>query len=108
MQVNEEFDTPTIIVQVFPWEVQFEGVLTVNQTSVYLQYMSSLYTSTQEQNMTNVHLLQLNPADMPLDNWCVAHPSAAADAIIASQLTSYIEQIMPEWSSTTYPMTVTV
>lgn len=108
LQINEEYDTPQIIIQVFPLEVQFQGVLTFNQTSDYLQYMSSLYTAAQAEGMTNVHLLQLNGVNMPLDNWCVDHPSAAADVNIAAQLTAYIEAILPQWSSNTYPLSVQV
>ena len=108
MQINEVYDDPTIIIQVFPLEVQWQGVLTHDQTAAYLQYMSSLYSATQMMGMTNVHLLQLNGADMPLDDWCVSHPSAAADANIAAQLTAYIQAVMPEWANTTYPLSVTV
>lgn len=45
---------------------------------------------------------------MPLDDWCVSHSSAAADANIAAQLTAYIQAVMPEWANTTYPLSVTV
>ena len=108
MQVNEVYNDPTIIIQVYPLEVQLQGVLTHAQTAIYLQYMTSLYTTTQMMGMANVHLLQLTGADMPLDDWCVAHPSAAADANIAAQLTAYIGAIMPEWANTTYPLSVNV
>ena len=108
MQVNEVYNDPTMIIQVFPLEVQWQGVLTHDQTSVYLQYMNSLYSSTQMEGLTNVHLLQLNGVDMPTDGWCVDHPSAAADVNIAAQLTAYIDAIMPAWSSTTYPLSVSV
>lgn len=108
MQINEVYDDPTIIIQVFPLEVQWQGVLTHEQTAAYLQYMSSLYSTTQMMGMANVHLLQLTGANMPLDDWCVAHPSAAADANIAAQLTAFIEGIMPEWANTTYPLSVTI
>lgn len=45
---------------------------------------------------------------MPLDDWCVSHSSAAADANIAAQLTAYIQAVMPEWANTAYPLSVTV
>ena len=106
VQINEEYDTPQVIIQAFPLEVQFQGVLTFNQTTAYLQYMSSLYTAAQAEGMSNVHFLQLNGVDMPLDDWCVDHPSAAADANIAAQLTAYIEAILPEWATTSYPLSV--
>ncbi len=108
MQINEEFDTPEIIIQVYPMEQVLEGVLTRNQTTTYLQYMSSLYTETQMEGLNNVHLLQLNAVDMPLGGWCVFHPSAAADANIAAQLSAFIESVLPEWTRSTYPLSVTV
>jgi len=95
MQINEEYDTPEIIIQVFPLEVNFEGVLTPNATTDYLQYMAAVYTATQMEGMTNVHFLQLNAVGMNLDGWCAAHPSAAADTTIAAQLTAYIEAVLP-------------
>ena len=108
MQINEEFDSKLIIIQVFPMEQELEGVLTQNQTTAYLQYMSSLYTETQLEGMTNVHMLQLNAIDMPLTGWCAFHPSAAADANIAVQLSAYIEAVLPEWTRSTYPLSVEV
>ncbi len=102
------YNDPTIIIQVFPLEVQWQGVLTHDQTTTYLQYMTSLYSTAEMMGMTNVHLLQLNGVGMPLDDWCVDHPSAAADANIAAQLTAYIEAIMPQWATTTYPLSVNV
>ena len=47
VQINEEFDSQDIIIQVYPSEVTLEGVLTRNQTTTYLQYMTSLYTQWQ-------------------------------------------------------------
>ena len=108
VQINEEFDTPQIIIQAFPLEVQFQGVLTFNQTATYLQYMSGLYTAAEAEGMSNVHFLQLSGVNLPTNDWCVDHPSAAADAVIAAQLTAYIEAVLPEWTSTTYPMSVQV
>ena len=106
LQINEEYDTPEIIIQVFPLEVQFEGVLTVNATAYYLQYMTAVYTATQMEGMSNIHVLQLNAVGMDLDNWCSSHPNANADMTIAAQLTTYIEAILPSWSTSTYPMAV--
>ena len=67
-----------------------EGVLTPNQTTTYLQYMSSFYTETQMEGLSNVHLLQLNTVDMPLGDWC------ASAAHIAAQLSAIIEAVLPE------------
>ena len=106
MQTNEEYDTPEIIIQVFPLEVNFEGVLTPNATTDYLQYMAAVYTATQMEGMTNAHFLQLNAVGMNLDGWCAAHPSAAADTTIAAQLTAYIEAVLPAWTTGTYPLAV--
>ena len=97
-----------IILQVFPQEVQVQGVLTANQTTTYLQYMSSLYTASQLEGMSNVHLLQLSGSGLPTTGWCVAHPSAAADANIAAQLTAYINRLLPSYATTMYPRAVQV
>ncbi|DBA74311.1 TPA: hypothetical protein ACH3X1_011086 [Trebouxia sp. C0004] len=102
--INEEYDNPEIIIQVFPLEVNFEGVLTPNATTNYLQYMASVYTATQMEGMTNVHFLQLNAVGMNLNGWCSNHPSAAADMTIAAQLTAYIEAVLPAWTIGTYPL----
>jgi len=108
MQINEDFDSPEIIVQVYPQEQLLEGVLNQNESTTYLQYMSSLYTAAQMEGMMNVHLLQLNAIDMPLTGWCASHPSAAADANIAAQLSAFIEAVLPEWTRTVYPLSVQV
>lgn len=108
MQINDNFDSPEIIVQVYPQEQLLEGVLNQNESTTYLQYMSSLYTAAQMEGMMNVHLLQLNAVDMPLTGWCASHPSAAADANIAAQLSAFIEAVLPEWTRTMYPLSVQV
>ena len=108
LQVNMEYSSPEIIIQVFPWEVQFEGVLTFNQTTVYLQYMSALFTEVQAEGLNNVHFLQLNAQTMDLSDWCSSHPSAAADVDISAQLIAFIDAILPNWSSTSYPLAVQV
>lgn len=97
-----------IILQVFPLEVQVQGVLTVNQTTQYLQYMSTLYTAAQQEGQNNVHFFQLTGRSMPLDGWCVAHPSAAADRNIAQQLTTYINRLLPNFARSTFPQSVQV
>ena len=108
MQINEEFDSPESIKQVYPDEQLLEGLLNQNKTTTYLQYMSSLYTAAQMEGMMNVHLLQLNAADMPLTSWCASHPSTAADANIAPQLSAFIEAVLPEWTRTVYPLSLQV
>ena len=108
MQINEELESPQIIIQVYPMEAELVGILTVNQTLTYLQYMSSLYTETQLEGMTNVHMLQLSPVDLPLTGECAFHLTAAADANIAVQLSAYIEAVLPEWTRSTYPLSVEV
>lgn len=109
MQITDEYgENMQIILQVFPLEVQVQGVLTVNQTTQYLQYMSSLYTAAQQEGQFNVHFLQLNGVDMPLDNWCVAHPSSAADRNIAQQLLTYINRLLPNYATSTFPRAVRV
>ena len=109
MQLTEEFgDQMQIILQVFPAQQQNVGVLTPNQTVTYLQYMTSLYAAGLQEGMINLHLFQINGTSLPLDNWCVAHPSAAADANIAAQLTAYINRLLPSYATSTYPMAVQV
>ncbi|KAL3146173.1 hypothetical protein ABBQ32_002883 [Trebouxia sp. C0010 RCD-2024] len=108
-EITDEYgENMQIILQVFPLEVQVQGVLTVNQTTQYLQYMSSLYTAAQQEGQFNVHFLQLNGVDMPLDNWCVAHPSSAADRNIAQQLLTYINRLLPNYATSTFPRAVRV
>lgn len=106
MQIDQEFGSPQIIILVFPEEVLTEGVLESGQAATYLQYFSSLYAQVQADGMTNVHQLQLSANGLPLDGWCAAHPSAAADADIAAQLSAFIEQEIPEWPQSTYPLIV--
>ena len=97
-----------MVIQVFPLEQLLEGVLNQTQSTTYLQYMSSLYTAAQTEGMTNVHYLQLNAVNMPLTDWCSSHPSAAADANIAEQLITFIEGVLPEWTTSSYPLSVTL
>lgn len=109
MQITDEYGSQMqIILQVFPLEVQIQGVLTANQTTSYLQYMSSLYTAAQQEGMGNVHFFQLTGANLPVDGWCNSHPSAAADANIAEQLTTYIMRLLPNYATSTYPRAVNV
>ena len=109
VQINEEFDTPEIIIQVYPVEAQVGIILlTIEETAQYIQYMSDLFTAVQQEGLTNVHFLQINAVDMPLDGWCQEHPSAAAHQVIAAQLSSFIEGVIPEWSTMTYPLSANV
>lgn len=66
--------------------------------------MNSLYQQTQMQGMSNVYLVQMDGIDFPIDTWCAGHPSAAAHASMADQLTSFINGVMPKWGNTTYPV----
>lgn len=108
MQINEDFNSPETIVQMYPQEQLLEGVLNQNKSTTYLQYMSSLYKAAQMESMTNVHLLQLHAVDMPLTGWCVLQPSAAADANIAAQLSAFIEAVLPEWTKIIYSLSVQI
>lgn len=103
LQINSEYNKPEIILQVFPSEVTV-GVLTRAETANYLQYIRSLYNQTQAEGRTNVHLLLLNGTGLPVDHWCANHPSAAADANIASQLHAFITTKLPDWAKSTYPL----
>jgi len=108
-EITDEYgENMQIILQVFPVEVQVQGVLTLNQTTQYLQYMSSLFTAAQQEGQFNVHFFQLSGEDMLLENWCVAHPSAAADMNIAEQLTTYINRLLPNYARSTFPSAVRV
>ena len=97
VQINRKYNNPHIIIQVFPSKLLEQGVLRAEEAATYLRYMTSL---TQYKGRTNVHLLQLNADDMPFDNWCASHPSAAADANIAAQLTRFIKSRI-KWISST-------
>lgn len=101
MQVADEYASPAIILLTYPLESMWDDSLTPNQTAYYLQYMNSLYVQTQMRGMSNVYLLQLNGKDFPTDNWCAGHPSTAAHLNIASQLSQYIQAVLPDWGTTT-------
>lgn len=108
MQITNQYGEETqVILLVIPEEVQTQGVLSPKQTTDYLRYMSSLYTASRKEGMSNVHLFRLT-AGIPLDNWCAAHPSAAAHANIAMQLTSYINRLLPNFATSMYPRGVQV
>ena len=82
----------------------WDGSLTLNQTTYYLQYTTSLYNLARMQGMSNVYLLQLNGVNLPLDNWCVGHPSADAHQNMADQLTQYIQAVLPDWATGIFPL----
>lgn len=84
----------------------WDGSLTLNQTTYYLQYMTSLYVQSQMIGMSNVYLLQLTGTDFPTDNWCAGHPNVPAHQSMANQLTQYIQAVFPDWGTSTYPLVV--
>lgn len=102
LQVSDEYDSPEIILLTYPLESMWDGSLTPNQTTYYLQYMSSLYAQTQMQGMSNVNLLQLNGVAFPINGWCAGHPNVAAHENIANQLTDYIHAVLPDWAEQVY------
>ena len=106
MQINADFNSPEIIIMVFPTEVLTKGVLDSSGAAIYQQYFASLGSQVQSDGMTHVHQLQLTADGMPLDGWCAAHPSAAAHANIAAQLEAFIQQQIPDWPTSTYPVIV--
>lgn len=85
----------------FPGKLLEQGVLLEDEAATYLRYMTSLYNQTQSEGKKNIHLLKLDADDMPFDNWCASHPSAAADANIATQLSSFIYAMLPNWTMST-------
>ncbi len=105
LQVNKVYSSPQIVILTYP----LESVPTAsyNQTTYYLQYMTSLYVSARMQGLSNVQLLQLNGINFPTDSWCDGHPSVDAHANIAYQLTAYLQAILPRWANSTYPLIAT-
>lgn len=108
MQINQEFGNPDIITMVYPAEAMLQGILDATQAETYRSYMFSLHNETQAAGMTNVHQLVLDVSSIPLDDWCSAHPSAAADASIAAQLSAFIVREIPQWPSSTHPVNTQV
>lgn len=98
LQINSRYGNPDIIIQVFPSKLLEQGVLLADEAATYLRYMTSLYNETQSKGRKNIHLFKLDADDMPFDNWCASHPSAAADANIAAQLSSFINIMLPNWT----------
>ena len=93
LQVSDEYNSPEIILLTYPLESMWDGSLTPNQTTYYLQYMSSLYAQT-----------QVNGINFPTDDWCAGHPSVAAHQNIANQLTDYIHAVLPDWAEQIHPL----
>ena len=96
---------PTIVVMAFSRE-QLNVILPSAHTNNYLSYQAALGTAIREQGLNRTHWLQLDADGMPLTGWCAAHPNAAAHAVIARQLVSYLQEALHEWWSRTYPSTV--
>lgn len=104
LQLNEEYGDPQIILVVMPQEVPGEGATlgpNFNDTTTYIEYMANLYTASQMEGLTNLHLLQLDALGMPLADWCDGHPDVAADANIAGQVSAYINAVLPPLANLT-------
>ena len=106
MQVQSDFFQPTIVVLAFPSQLLEVGILTTDEASDYLEYMSSLAMAIDQQNITNTHLLQLDGQSLNVTDWCAAHPNAAAHQVIASQVVDFLGVTYPELSTTTFPNAV--
>ena len=102
LQINNKYHKPHIILVVYPSEVLQQGVLPKHKAAIYRSYMGSLFEKTQKEGRVNVHLVQLNANDMQFDGWCASHPSANADANIAAQLSTLIQETLPEWVDSTF------
>ncbi len=105
LQVSKVYSSPQIVILTYPLESA--PTASYNQTTYYLQYMTSLYNSARLQGLSNVQLIQLNGINFPIDSWCDGHPSVAAHANIADQLTAYLKAILPQWANSTYPLIAT-
>ncbi|KAL0044945.1 hypothetical protein WJX82_002867 [Trebouxia sp. C0006] len=105
-QVNKVYSSPQIVIFTYPLESA--PTASYNQTTYYLQYMTSLYNSARLQGLSNVQLIQLNGINFPIDGWCDGHPSVAAHANIADQLTVYLKAVLPQWANSTYPLVATI
>ena len=105
LQVNKVYSSPQIVIFTYPLESA--PTASYNQTTYYLQYMTSLYNSARLQGLSNVQLIQLNGINFPIDGWCDGHPSVAAHANIADQLTVYLKAVLPQWANSTYPLVAT-
>ena len=106
MQINKAFNAPEIITMVYPDEVMLQGILNPEQTALYRSYMISLQAEAKASSMSNVHQLLLDPASISLEDWCAAHPSAAADADIAAQLSAFILDQIPSWPVSVHPSSI--
>ena len=102
VQIDQQYDMVKIILLVYPVDVFLQGVLNLNQATLYSQYMNNLYKTAQQQQMDNVLLFNVTMTGIPTTDWCAFHPSSAADAAIATQLVAFISQTLPDWGSSTY------
>ena len=56
-------------------------------------------------NIPNVHLLQLTSLGYDAyENWCDSHPSAVAQAAVASQIATLVSSIEPSWNASSIDM----
>ncbi|GAB4816607.1 hypothetical protein N2152v2_003653 [Parachlorella kessleri] len=103
-QIRALYPQAAIINLVWPLEVQMVGVLTPAQTTIYLQYMAAAYSRLQMAGIRDLYMLQLTGEEYENTNWCVAHPNAATDAIVAGQLMQFIDAVLPSFGGTTGPV----
>ena len=104
LQVNDAYSNPGIVLLSYPPESLVDLSMTQDQFNNYLQYITTLYQQAQQQGMSNVYQFQLDGTNLPLDNWCVDHPSTAAHQVMANQLIQYIQATFPDWGNSTYPL----
>ena len=102
LQVTATYNGTCIILFTYPLEAMWDGNLSLNQTTYYLQYMTSLYVETQKQGMSNIFLLQIDGIDFPTTGWCSGHPNVAAHENMSHQLSTYIQAVLPAWGNTMF------
>lgn len=100
--VRDAWPQATIINLVWPFEVQLVGVLTPQQTTIYLQYMALASSRLQMEGLPGVYTLQLDGSEFQNTDWCSAHPDAATDALVAAQLIQFIDAVTPSFGTATY------
>ena len=104
MQVQATYpNQPEVIVVSFPRESQQVGILPQPNADRYLAYMANLGNQIRSQQLARTHLLQMDGNGLPVDNWCAAHPSAAAHKFFASEITDFIQDVVPGFGNSTFP-----
>ena len=82
----------------FPAGLLDLGILPPNRTDHYLDYMHNLSAEIAQQDLKDVHFLQLSDVGLPTEGWCASHPSVAAHHYIAQQVAAFIQSIRPDWA----------